>query len=520
MRRIMAFLATLMLLGTALPALAEEVPTRTRAASSIYLGSRTKTYTLYSGPGEDYFVAEGEVASISHQYGQVWCYGRGGDGWLMVTREDGDGQYHIGWIHAPEASEAAAEFPLLAFADRRVTMESGTPILDEFRNGQPIGTVSGEATLLMYFPDDFAYIEATEDGSGKKVRGFIRRSDIDGNAAFNIPVYPGAEEYLTLAKTYALTLPDDALAEGMNVYPLADGTFLIAYHCQDSDRLWMRVISAEGKKLFAKSVPELYLSQITLTKGGFICETFDDSEICSGTRYTYSCKGRSMKSAKIRYVDDPDRYYSENTKNFTLRRYPFGEGSVIPMDIEYRATKTSVRHQMCYGSEVVLCEFEDFEYRNHLIVYAEDENGVMSARMYDTAGQLVGSVPSPLTTPVESAYGFRNAIWFYTGSGSQWQRWRLDAATFTFDAEPLVITAPEDCTLTVICGESSGDHLVLLDASYAAALCRVTSYGAVQLVRKLEGDAIWAMHMDGRILLLQQMEDGTFILQRYEISHG
>lgn len=519
MRRMMTFLAVLMLLGTALPGSAEEIPTLTRAASSIYLGSREKTYTLYSGPGEDYFVAEGEADSVSHQYGQVWCYGRAGDGWLMVTREDRDGRYHIGYVHAPEASEAAAAFPLLSFAARQVMVKADTPILDEYRERQPIGTVSGQAVLLMYFPNDMAYIEATEDGSGLRVRGFIRRSDIDGSAAFNMPEYPGAADYLSLADEYALSLPADARAEGMNVYPLTDGTLLIAYRCEGSDRLWMRVISRTGRKLFAKSVPELYLIQITLTDSGFICDTFDNSEIDSGVRYTYTCKGYKWKSAKIRYVDDPDRYYSDNTANFTLRRYPFGEGSVIPMEIEHRAAGTTARHLMTYGSAVDLCEFEDFDNRNHLVVHAEDENGVMAVRMYDIAGQLVGSAASPMTAPVGSAWGFRNAIWFYTGSGAAWQRWRLDAQTFTF-SEPDDLTLPEDCTLTVLCGESSGDQLVLLDAQYACALCRVTSWGAVQLVRRLEGDAIWAMHADGGLLLLRQTEDGKFLLQRYNLSNG
>lgn len=519
MRHMMAFLAVLMLLGAMLPAAAEEVPTRTRAASSIYLGSREKTYTLYSGPGEDYFVAEGETDSVSHQYGQVWCYGRTGDGWLMVTREDIGGRYHIGYVYAPEASEAAAEFPLLDFASRRVMVKEATSILDEFREAQPIGTVSGQATLLMYFPNDIAYIEATEDGSGQKVRGFIRRSDIDGSAAFDIPEYPGAADYLSLAGEYTLSLPADAQAEHMDVYPLDDGTLLIAYHCEGSDRLWMRVISQKGRKLFAKSVPELYLSQITLTKTGFICDTFDNSEIDSGTRYTYTCKGNRWKSTKIRYVDDPDRFYSENTAHFTLRRYPFGEGSVIPMEIEHRATGETARHLMTYGSAVDLCEFEDFDNRNHLVVHAEDEKGVMAVRMYDTSGQLVGSVASPMTAPVGSVWGFRNAVWFYNGSGAAWQRWRLDAQTFTFSG-PLDLSFPEDCIPTVLCGETNGDHLVLLDAYYACALCRVTSTGAVQLVRRLDGDAVWAMHVDGGLLLLLQTEEGKFVLQRYNLSNG
>lgn len=520
MRRMMAFLAVMLLLGMVLPGMAEEVPTLTRAASSISLGSKTKTYTLYSGPGEDYFIAAGAENSVSHQYGQVWCYGYTADGWLMVVSKDSAGVRHTGYVYAPEATEAeTGEFPLLTFGDKQVSLKENTPLRDRQGTEQVIASVSGQATLLMYFPEDYAYIEAMADGSGKKARGFIKRSDIDGSAAFDIPEHPGAADYLILANEYPLSLPADAQAEAMNVYPLSDGTFLIAYHCEGSDKLWMRVISDKGKKLFAKSVPELYLSQITLTDGGFICETFDDSEICSGTRYTYICKGYKWKSTKIKNVDDPDRFYSENTANFTLRRYPFGEGSVIPMDIEFRPTGTIVRHQMTYGSEVLLCEFEDFEYENHLIVYAEDENGVMAVRMYDTNGQLVGSAASPMTAAVDSVWGFRNAIWFYETSGSAWRRWRLDTQTFTFD-EPLTVAAPEDCTLTVLSGETSGDHLVLLDANYASALCRVTSYGSVQLVRRLEGDAIWAMHVDGGLLLLQQTEDGKFILQRYNLSNG
>lgn len=503
----------------AAPALAEEIPTLARAASSIWLGSKTKTYTLYSGPGEEYFVAEGAVDSVSHSNGQVWCYGRAGDGWLMVSYKDGNGQPRVGWVYAPEAAEAAEKFPHLAFGDRPVTVKSGTFILDEFRDGRPIGTASGAATVLMYFPNDWVYVETTEAGSGKKARGFIKRSDIDGSAAFDIPEYPGTMDYLVLTNEYTLSLPADAQAENMNVYPLSDGTLLIAYHCEGSNKLWMRVISDKGRKLFAKSVPELYLNQITLTEGGFICETFDDSEICSGMRYTYTCKGNKWKSAKIRYVEDPDRFYSENTAHFTLRRYPFGEGNVIPMEIEYRPTGKNGRHQMTYGSAVRLCEFEDFEYQNHLIVYAEDENGVLAVRMCDANGQLVSSAASPITASVDSVWGFRNAIWFYEKSGSAWRRWRLDAQTFTFD-EPLAVLAPEDCSLTVLSGETSGDHLVLLEAGDASALCRVTSYGAVQLVRRLEGDAIWAMQAEGVLLLLQQMEDGKFVLQRYNLSNG
>lgn len=503
----------------AVPALAEEIPTLpgTFVLSGL---PRGLSFNVYTGPGKTYYVANAGKAKVSTN-DVIHCYGRVDDEWLMVSYEIGEGKSRIGYISMAEYPQYMPDCQVLDFADVQLQINHAFVTDDPYGTEQVIGTFHEKLTVLAWTSTgNWAYVEGKLSEYSAPARGFIQKRKLNlDQLTFDLPQRANVHDHIALEERYELNLPDDAMADGMNVYPLADGSYLIAYRCEGSDKLWMRVVSSTGRKLFAKSVPELYLSQITLTDSGFICETFDDSEICSGTRYTYICKGNKWKSAKIKYVDDPDRFYSENTVNFTLRRYPFGEGSVIPMDIEYRPTGAIVRHQMTYGSEVLLCEFEDFEYEDHLIVYAEDENGVMAVRMYDTNGQMVGSAASPMTASVDSVWGFRNAIWFYENIGSAWRRWRLDAQTFTFD-EPLVVAAPEDCTLTVLCGETSGDHLVLLDANYASALCLVTSYGSVQLVCRLEGDAIWAMHVDGGLLLLQQMEDGKFILQRYNLSNG
>ncbi len=328
-----------------------------------------------------------------------------------------------------------------------------------------------------------------------------------------------AEEMPVLTAEFAVTLPEDAVSVGMNVYPLSDGTFLIAYHCVGSDRLWMRVISETGEKLFAKSVPEMNLAQITLTGEGFLCETFEDSEICSGKRYTYTCKGRKWQTETLRYVDDSERYDSTNTAHFTVRRYPFGEGCVIPMEIEHRPSGAVTRRLTFYGGSWLLSEYRDCSGQDNLLVYGQDEQGVLCVRRYDASGELTGMVPTPFEGQAASAYGCGDAVYFYVGSDMDWQRWRLDCDAFAFDEAPEPIAVPISCELSVITGGKAGDHLLVVDNDFSSCIGTFSLSESLQLRQAFPGDAVWVYETEDGFLMLLHLPNGEFKLRRYRVAY-
>lgn len=513
MKRLMRLLFMLLALTGA--ALAEELP-ELDGAFLLDAMPQDTTYAVHAGPGEEYHVPAGGKAKVSTN-DEIWCYGTTEDGWLLVDYQIGEGRSRIGYINIGERRW----YPLLNFAGRQLTLTGHLSVTDDpDHSGQVIGTMYGTVTLLAY-RDEWAYVEGTlSEWGDAPARGFVRRSQLSNAMELSMPIWQGGGMSYTLADTYRLTLPEDALAEGMQVHPLQDGTFLIAYRCAGSDRLWLRVVSGTGEKLWAKSIPSLYLSQITVTKTGFRCETFDNSEMDSGVRYTFTSKGRKWTSEKVGWIAEDDRYYAYSTENFTLRRGRFGEK--MWMEIECIPTGEKQRHPLNYGSCWHLCEYEDFDDRKNLLLYDADENDVMIVFRFNDAGELTGSVAAPFAGDVDSAFGFRNAAYFYVGSGTDWVRWRLDCETMTFDSEPQVLTVPESCTFTPVSGLTSGLHVLLMQTDFGSYLCVVQPEGGtVFLMKELEGHAVQVFHGEKGLYVLLKMGYGNgFILQRYEASLG
>lgn len=515
-------------LMTAIPALAEDVPELQQCFVFTALPAG-KIYTVYTGPGTWYHVASDGKAKVSSN-GEIWCYGTAGDSWLMVEYETNSGSRRIGYIR----QELEWGMVSLDFGTQSLWLDAETSITDDpHAKSKPLGTVRGAVDLLAIH-GKWAYVEGVLTGTAnQKVRGFVRRSDLpELTESLDLPVSPDAGDRFRLMNQYALNLPEDALAEGMAVYPLADGTLLIAYRCEGSDKLWMRVISEKGKKLWAKSVPEKYYDQITLTESGFICETFDNSECDSGMRYTYTCKGRKWSSKKVSWIAEPDRAYADNTANFTLLRHTFGEGGQpMPLEITNRL-----------NGETLLSEtytFKPFLYEmdGSLLLLSEEESGSLALRIYsgDLTVEACLSAPEAIGEPhhVQAADHAPDAVYFFTGYGTDWQLWRLDRKTLTFDAEPVAIPVPKACTLTPICANAAGMHDLLMKTARGSYLCQLQPDGTLLLHQVLAGEAAWVSTAstdynpnealvnprEGFLVLLQNSE-GEFILQRYEITEG
>ena len=510
----------------ACPALAEE-PTNLKYSRELKGLPANLSWTVYTGPGEEYHVAADGKAKVSSNEG-IYCFGRvEGTDWLLIHYFISEGKSRVGYIRIDPVAyqETLADVDTLYFRNEIFTLRAKAELTDDPNlSRRTIGTVSGEVTLLaVKYSGDWAYVEGTLDKNGEPVRGFIDISALDGAGPLpDIPVSPVAGERFTVTAEYALNLPDDALADGMNIYPLADGSYLIAYHCQGSSKLWMRVVSEKGKKVWAKSVEELYLSQITVTETGFICQTFDNSECDSGMRYTYTCKGNKWKSEKVKWINEPDRYYADNTANFTLLRHTFGEGGQpMPIEITNRLTGASLLSET-YTFKPFLYEMD-----GALLLLDEAADGTLALRMFSEDLTDVARVAAPAALAdrwnilVQTADHARNAVYFAIQDRGEWQLWQLDRETLTFADTPVTVTLPEACTITTLVANAAGTHDVILETEFGAYFCQVNADGTLLLHQALPGRLVWVSPVEaGSFLLILQNSEGEFILQHYTISEG
>lgn len=503
----------------AAPALAEDIPT---LPGSFVLSGLPKglLFTVYTGPGKTYYVANAGKAKVSTN-DTILCYGRVDDEWLMISYEIGEGKSRIGYINLEEYPQYMPDCPVLDFAEMQLQTNHAFITDDPYGTEQLIGTFHENITVLAWTSTgNWAYVEGLLSEYSKPARGFIQKRKLNlSQMTADLPQRANVLDHVSLEKRCDLNLPDDALADGMAVYPLTDGSYLIAYHCEGSDKLWMRVISSTGRKLFAKSVPELYLSQITLTATGFICQTFDNPEVDSGMRYTYTCKGHKWASKKVSYIEEADRFYSDNTAHFAVRRYVFCEGSVFPITVTSLATGAEAEHQMTsypYSYQPFVYEMD-----GKLLLCGGDEKGAYTLRIFGDQAEEQYRIPMPEGMPdqnrITSATHDDGAVYFYAGSGTEWQRWRLDRTTMTFDPEPLCITGPVDCTLTVL-APTAPYQLVLMDTGYTSMLCDVKPDGTLMRVSSLNGRAILVDETDAGILLLQPDAMGEFVLEYYQVN--
>ena len=519
MKRFLLLMAVLLL---ALPALAEEVPT---LPGQFVLDDLPKglTFTVYTGPGREYHVAAKGRAKVSTG-GPIQCYGFvDGSSWAMVRYEVGALQVRVGYIDLADYPQEWRGRRPLTFAEEAFVLPGEVEITDDpYRDGPALGKIGGPVTLLAlaWRGTDWAYVEGVlSGGNGEPVRGFIPRTALDGAALSDMPLSPYAGARFQLEESYALNLPDDARADRMQVYPLSDGTCLVAYRCQGSDKLWMRVISETGRKLWAKSVDERYLSQITLTETGFICETFDNSECDSGMRYTYTCEGRKWASKKVAWINDPDRAYADNTASFTLLRHTFGEGPARPVELINRANGAT--------AESTINEFAPFLYEveGGLLLMDAAEGGGVRLRRFDAELTELDSVRAPggIYAPhrIHAADHARNAVYFFTGYGEDWHMWRYDREKLTFDEEPVTIAVPRPCTLTALSVSAGGTHDILMETDFGYCFCQLEPDGTLLLHQSLPGDVAWiARQPDATLLLILQDSEGEFHLQRYLVCEG
>ncbi len=502
----------------AVPALAEEIPTLpgTFVLSGLPKGM---TFTVYTGPGKTFYVANAGKAKVSTN-DVIHCYGRVDDEWLMVSYEIGEGKSRIGYISMAEYPQYMPDCRVLDFGHMQLQINHAFITDDPYGTEQVIGTFHEKLTVLAWTSTgNWAYVEGTLSEYSAPARGFIQRRNLSlDHLVFDLPQRANVHDHVALEVRYELNLPDDAMADGMNVYPLADGSYLIAYRCEGSDKLWMRVVSSTGKKLFAKSVPELYLSQITLTETGFICQTFDNPEADSGMQYTYTCKGHKWASRKVSYIEEEDRFYSDNTAHFAVRRYVFCGGSVFPITVTNLTTGAEARHQMSSYPH----SYKPFVYEmdGKLLLCGGDETGAYTLRVFGDQAEELHRIPMPEGMPdqnsITSATHDNEAVYCYAGYGSDWQRWRLDRTTMTFDPKPLRITVPANCTLTAV-APTVPYHLVLMDTAYSSMLCDVTNTGTLMRVSSMNGRAILIDETDTCILLLQPDALGELVLEYYQV---
>lgn len=516
--------ALLLCLLMAFPALAEDYTTLRYAPELTGLPANL-SWRVYTGPGEEYHVAADGKAKVSTNEA-IMCFGRVEDtNWLMIRYFIDSGKSRVGYIRVNSVAYADtfAGVETLHFQNELYSLKGSVKITDDpYLTKRMIGTVSGVVTLLtVKYDGEWAYIEAHLDGSGEPVRGFIPCTALNGAAPLpDIPMSPFAGDRFQLEKSIALNLADGAQMDDMVLYLLMDGSWLIAYRCGDDGRLYLRVISEAGKKLWAKSVDRRYLHQITLTETGFICETFDNSECDSGMRYTYACKGRKWTGKKVDWIAEPDRAYADNTANFTLLRHTFGEGGQpMPVGVINRANGAQ--------AESTIETFAPFLYEvDGELLLMDSWHNTLTLRRFaaDLTENTNLPVPAGISAPynVHTADHARNAVYFFTGYGTDWRMWRLDRETLTFGDEPVTITLPFGCTeLIALSANAAGTHDVLMQSVFGSFLCQLTADGTLYMHQALPGKAVWITRLDdARLMLVLQDGNGDFHLQYYLVCEG
>jgi len=130
------------------------------------------TYPVYTGPGEQYHMAEGAQVA-----GGTDCRLYGSQsGFLLIGYGTADGGYRIGYITA-KALPAGVSAPALALAAVPRTLAAAAPLTDDpVINALPLGELPAGATVTVLATlnenGQWAYVEAA-DFTGKPARGFV-----------------------------------------------------------------------------------------------------------------------------------------------------------------------------------------------------------------------------------------------------------------------------------------------------------------------------------------------------------
>lgn len=133
------------------------------------------TYAVYSGPGNGYYRANSNKASVSGGKLRVW--GKVGN-WALIGYGLTNNLYRIGYI-STKAIPTTVDVPELFLGNQQVKTRKAAPLYDD-PIIQPIKIFDIKAgttvTLLAYLDDRWAYVE-TKYGT-KPIRGFVNKANL------------------------------------------------------------------------------------------------------------------------------------------------------------------------------------------------------------------------------------------------------------------------------------------------------------------------------------------------------
>ena len=101
---------------------------------------------------------------------------------IMIAYQTDSGNWRVGYIGF---KELIGKFPVLEFSNVPVTLQEPLVITDDpFTDGEPLGTIRGDITILATL-DDWYYVDGILDGldpvdryASRMVRGFIKQSEL------------------------------------------------------------------------------------------------------------------------------------------------------------------------------------------------------------------------------------------------------------------------------------------------------------------------------------------------------
>jgi peptidoglycan hydrolase-like protein with peptidoglycan-binding domain len=134
---------------------------------------------IYTGPGTDYYRAEGGAAIIPAGTA-IRVYGRESE-WVLAGYGLSSGDFRIGFISAGALSGISV--PDLVFASKPATARRNTNLTDDpVINKNPLCSVANHTTVtflsMLDANQDWAYVELYSDALSAKIRGFVPAGDI------------------------------------------------------------------------------------------------------------------------------------------------------------------------------------------------------------------------------------------------------------------------------------------------------------------------------------------------------
>lgn len=182
LKRLAAFILFLVTLSYVLPAAGAG---RAGDLNDYAICSFSRSFPVYTGPGEEYFRVDG-----SAKYGSGSCrvWGTAGD-WLMVGFLVKSGKYRIGYITRDALSCAVDPSGKLdrelAFLDRKATVvRTGAPLTDDpvLNNERFCYMEGGQEVVVLGYYGNWAYVE-TDITAAQRGRGFVRKFNLVMSAA-------------------------------------------------------------------------------------------------------------------------------------------------------------------------------------------------------------------------------------------------------------------------------------------------------------------------------------------------